>query len=195
MSLLPRRSPRIQPPNPITIAIEDDHGTIVAYGVMADISTGGGCIHTDVLILDDATFNLRLSVAFPPEVHTAVGRIAWTRSDPECSQMRAYCCGVEWLGLGHTLTCRLRQLTNEAVCSGNEDRFIFDNMRVWRVGTPSPSRKLFAPGNADLEAGPQTRPLTITERARATHGSAPGSSHERASILRFPRRHVKYGGR
>lgn len=193
MSLLPRCSPRFHPPNPITIAIEDDRRTVVAYGVMADISTGGGCIHTDVLIVDDATFNLRLSIASPPEVHTALGRIAWTKSDPECSQVTAYCCGVEWLSLGHTLRCRLRQLSDEAVRSGNRDRFMLVNMRLERVARPSPNRKLLAEWN--LDTGPQTQPVGIAKRARAAGGSAPGAGHERASVLRFPRDRVKDGSR
>ena len=38
----PRRlTPRIIPPTPITLAIEDENGESVAYGVIADISGSG----------------------------------------------------------------------------------------------------------------------------------------------------------
>jgi hypothetical protein len=185
---LPRCPPRIHPPNPITVAIEDDRGTVIAYGVMADISRGGGCIQTDVLILNGATLDLRLSFAYPPEVHDVVGRIAWARPDVDASLAEAYRCGVEWVRLGYTLTCRLGQLTRETARSGKERRLVSGDRRVGRLVRPA-SGTILTPTEHALwsPSGPQTQPVATSRRAGAVSRDVAGASLERADILRFTR--------
>ena len=38
---------RIVPPNPITVAIDDENGLPLGYGVVANVSDAGGCVWTD----------------------------------------------------------------------------------------------------------------------------------------------------
>ena len=42
-----RLTPRIVPPNPISVAVERKGGPLVAYGLIADISGNGACVWTD----------------------------------------------------------------------------------------------------------------------------------------------------
>ena len=195
MSVPPRCSPRIEPPCPITVAIEEERGTVVAYGVVTDISKRGGCIRTDVLLAQDARLCLRVSFAHPPGVHTAVGTVAWARADPNCSRNRAYGCGVEWLSLGHTLRCRLRQLANVAVPSGKRDRFVYENKWVVNGAWSSPSFVIPSPPS-DARWNPsdaKTGPLTLPPRVRAAVRLAQNAGLERAAISRLPRQRVKEG--
>jgi hypothetical protein len=169
-----RCSPRIEPPCPITVAIEEERGTVVAYGVLADLSRKGGCVRTETLLDQGATFIFRMSFAYPPEVHTVLGKVAWARGDPDCSLEQA-CCGVEWLSLGYSLRCRLRQLAKVAVPSGRRDRFLFEN--AWVVSGAWPPPSLVTPSlhyDARWDPfDPQTGPLTVPQRLRAAVRSAP----------------------
>jgi hypothetical protein len=154
VSVLSRFPPRVQPPNPITVAIEDDHASVVAYGVMSDISRRGACVQTDVLLAEGARFDMRLSFAYPPEVHRVIGRVAWARADEEGSTKTAYRCGVEWLSLGYTLQCRIRQLT-PPVAPGSEHRFGFDGRWATSVLRAYPGVTILRSGPA--AAGPRQR--------------------------------------
>jgi len=195
VSAAPRCSPRFEPPCPITVAIEDERGTVVAYGVVADISKKGGCIRTDVLLAQDARFCLRVSFAHLSGVHTAVGTVAWARADPNCSRNRAYCCGVEWLSLGYTLRCRLRQLANGAVHSGKRDRFVFESKWVVKGAWPPPSFVIPSPPSDArwTPSGAPTGPLTLAPRVRPAVHLAQNAGLKRVAISRFPRQRVKEG--
>ncbi|MCG6927473.1 MAG: PilZ domain-containing protein [Acidobacteria bacterium] len=194
VSAPPRCSPRIEPPCPITVAIEEEGGGVVAYGVVADISKWGGCIRTDVLLAQDARFRFRISVASPPEVHTAVGTVAWARADPDCSQASAYSCGVEWISLGYTLRCRLRQLAHGAVPSGKRDRFVFESKWVVNGPWPNPTFVIPSPPATRWDpSGPQTGPLTLPSRLRAAVRSKKDVGLERAAVIRLPRQRVRGG--
>lgn len=131
-----RYFPRIQPPCPITVAIEEQGGRVIAYGVVADVSTRGGCVWTDVLLRRDATLRLRMSFAYPPEVHTLQATVAWAARDPHASLKNAYCCGFRWRHVGYALQCRLGQLGRLAVPRSERDRHHFE--RKWIVDGPWP---------------------------------------------------------
>ena len=196
MSPPPRCSPRIEPPCPITVAIEEVDGTVIAYGVVADLSKMGGCIRTETLLAQGATLCFRMSFAYPPEVHTVLGKVAWARVDPNCSLEKA-CCGVEWLSLGYSLRCRLRQLARAAVPSGKRNRLVFETTWVVSGAWPPPSHVTPSP-HFDARwnpSDPQTGPLTVPQAVRAAVRSASNASHEGASILRLPRQRVKEGNR
>lgn len=194
MSGPPRCSPRIEPPCPITVAIEEERGTVIAYGVVADLSKKGGCVRTESLLPRGATLHFRMSFAYPPGVHTAVGKVAWARREPNGSLEKA-CCGVEWVSLGYSLRCHLRQLAKVAVPSGKRDRFVFEN--AWVVSGTWPPRSVVTSSpyyEAPVDPfDPQTGPLTVPRRLRAAVRSAPHAGHEEPIILRFPRRPVKEG--
>ena len=174
-----RYSPRIEPPCPFTVAIEEDRGAVVAYGVVADISKRGGCIRTDVLLEVGTTVHLRLSFDYPPEIHTLVGTVAWARSDSKHPEENAYCCGLEWLGIGYSLRGLLRQLTNSAAPPPpNKDQQIFENRWIVAGQWPPPILVVPAPpwhphGNrSGVETGPATLP-PIPRSPLVTAGDRP----------------------
>lgn len=183
----PRCSPRIEPPCPITVAIEGERGTVIAYGVVADLSKRGGCIRTEFLLPQGVTLCFRMSLAYPPEVHSVIGKVAWAMVDPDCSLEKA-CCGVEWLSLGYSLRCRLRQLAKVAIPSGKRDRLVFENTWVVSGAWPPPSLATPTPHyDARWDPfDPQTGPLTVPQRVRAAARAARHVGSEGASILRFP---------
>jgi hypothetical protein len=111
-----RRSPRIVPPAPITVAIEEDDGSPVAYGVIADISGSGACVWTDAHLAIDATLRFRISFAHPPEVHEMAGVVVWVRDDRDRRSLTSsFQCGIEWLGATQACRIRLRALAQRAV--------------------------------------------------------------------------------
>lgn len=129
-----RHSPRIQPPCQIVVAIAEDDGRELAYGVVVDISRTGGCVGTDLLLPRGAPLRLRMSLSYPPEVHTLEGEVTWARADPESPLKNAYCCGFRWLSVGYTLGCRLDQLTSLAVPLREQDRQAFQKRWVVKGG-------------------------------------------------------------
>lgn len=140
-----RYSPRIEPPCPITVAIEEKGGPVIAYGVVADISRKGGCVWTDVLLARGVTFHLRMSFAYPPELHTLAGTVTWARADPHARRKNAYCCGFLWSDLGYSLQCRLRQLTGAAGPRSEKERHLFE--RKWIVAGPWPPPPAVSPAS------------------------------------------------
>ena len=114
MAKLQRHAPRIEPPSPTTIAIEDDGGVAHAYGIVSDISKTGACICTNALLKAGITVNVRLSFSSPSEVHTLACSVVWTRPDPKSPRGTGYRCGVTWIDAGFALRERLRQLVDQA---------------------------------------------------------------------------------
>jgi hypothetical protein len=111
-----RRTPRIVPPAPITVAIEETDGPLVAYGVIADISGNGACVWTDAHLCVGATLDFRMSFANPPEVHELAGSVVWVRdAHDRRAQGSAFQCGIEWLGATQACRIRLRSLAQRAV--------------------------------------------------------------------------------
>ena len=72
-----RQRARIVPPNPITVAIDDENGLPLGYGVIANVSDAGGCIWTDGRLEPGARLGLRVSFAHPPEVHEVAALVVW----------------------------------------------------------------------------------------------------------------------
>lgn len=125
-----RSAPRIEPPCPITVAIAREDGTVVAYGVVADISRSGGCIWTDVLPEVGTTVHLRLSFTRPTELHALAGSVAWASADAGEAGADACRCGLTWLDVGNTLRQRLRQLVNSAIPTSRSELYVFANRWV-----------------------------------------------------------------
>lgn len=155
-----RGTPRIEPPCPVTVAVDDDEGRVLAYGVLFDVSKTGGCIWTDVLMTVGETVHLRLSFVDPPEIHRLVATVAWARADSTAPGRNAFSCGLEWLGVGHALRERLRQLANAALPAHEKERFVFE--RRWAVASstwpsshgavqPTPGVRRGVPGAAPAD--------------------------------------------
>jgi hypothetical protein len=127
-----RLTPRIVPPNPITVAIEKNNGSVVAYGVVADISGTGACVWTDEHLAVGSTLRFRISFAHPPEVHELVGSVVWDRRAlPERGRPNTARCGVTWLGSTQACRRRLRELAQRAVPPARLERQRFE--RPWHV--------------------------------------------------------------
>ena len=60
-----RLTPRIVPPNPISVSVERKGGALIAYGLIADISGNGACVWTDSHLEVGATLRFRISFAHP----------------------------------------------------------------------------------------------------------------------------------
>ena len=127
-----RRSPRIVPPAPITVAIEEDEGPLVAYGVIADISGSGACVWTDAHLAIGTNLRFRISFAHPPEVHEMAGAVVWVRDDRNRRTLtNAFQCGIEWLGATQACRIRLRALAQRAVPPSQPGRQPYE--KAWIV--------------------------------------------------------------
>lgn len=131
-----RRSRRIAPPCPITVAIEERCGRAVAYGVVTQISARGACIWTDTLLEPGTTLWFRISFAFPPEVHELVGRIVWARNGDGGSQRNDAICGVEWRATDPAGRARLRDLATLAAPPRERDHNLFGRLWIVDEGWP-----------------------------------------------------------
>jgi hypothetical protein len=128
-----RLTPRIVPPNPISVAVERKGGALIAYGLIADISGNGACVWTDSHLEVGATLRFRISFAQPPEIHELVGSVVWDRPAlPERGRKNNARCGVMWLGATRACRFRLRDLAKRAVPPARRERQRFE--RPWRVG-------------------------------------------------------------
>lgn len=127
-----RRSPRIVPPAPITVAIEQDDGSELAYGVIADISGSGACVWTDAHLAIGTNLRFRISFAQPPEVHEMAGAVVWVRDDRNRRTLtNAFQCGIEWLGATEACRIRLRALAQRAVPPSQPGRQPYE--KAWIV--------------------------------------------------------------
>jgi len=126
----PRRlTPRVVPPSPITVAIEDEAGRTIGHGALADVSGNGACLRTGARLTVGASFLFRISFTQPPDVHDVVGAVVWCEPDPaEGGARRA---GIEWLGATRSCRERLRDLTARAVEPSERQEFPFQ--AHWRV--------------------------------------------------------------
>jgi hypothetical protein len=106
----PRQRARIVPPNPITVAIDDENGLPLAYAVIANVSDAGGCIWTDSRLEPGARLGLRVSFPHPPEVHEAAALVVWgdEGEDRAGSRMRRY--GLRWNDASSACVRRLREV-------------------------------------------------------------------------------------
>ena len=127
-----RLTPRIVPPDPITVAVEKNGGALLSYGVIADISSRGACVWTETHLGVGATLRFRISFAEPPEVHDLVGTVVWDRAAlPERGRRDAARCGIQWVGATRKCRSRLRDLAERAVPPARIEQRRFQ--RPWRV--------------------------------------------------------------
>lgn len=140
MSVARRMTPRIVPCRPFTVAIEDDAGSPVVYGVVADISGGGACVWTERSLVVGSTLSFRISFADPyPDVHDLVGIVVWSEGGCELPERGARRAGIEWLVASRACRERLRELAGLAVPPSEAESYPFQAR--WRVGARAPQEE------------------------------------------------------
>jgi hypothetical protein len=94
----------------MTVAIEDESGLPICYGVIANVSESGACVWTDGVLATSSRLLLRVSFAHLSEVHEIGGVVVWEGAENGArgTAMRRF--GVEWLEASSTCVARLREL-------------------------------------------------------------------------------------
>jgi len=105
-----RQRARIVPPNPITVAIDDENGLPLGYGVIANVSDAGGCIWTDSRLEPGARLSLRVSFPYPPEVHEAAALVVWGDEGEDRAGSRSLRYGLRWKDASSACVRRLHGL-------------------------------------------------------------------------------------
>jgi hypothetical protein len=109
-----RITARIVPARPITVAIEEDGGPAVVYGVIANLSEGGACLWTDGFLRVGTHLQLQISFAQPPEMLEVSGLVLWGHvCRANTGETRKY--GLEWHGTPLHARERLRDLASRPV--------------------------------------------------------------------------------
>ena len=102
------------PPNPITVAIDDENSLPVGYGVIANVSESGACVWTDGALDPGARLSLRVSFAQPAEVHDVAAVVVWGDEGEDRSGNRMQRYGLRWYDPSSACVQRLRQLAMRA---------------------------------------------------------------------------------
>jgi hypothetical protein len=110
----PRQRARIVPPDPITVAIDDDNGLPLGYGVIANVSDTGGCVWTDGRLEPGARLSLRVSFAQPAEVHDVAALVVWGDEGEDRSGGPMHRYGLRWQDASSACVRRLRHLALQA---------------------------------------------------------------------------------
>jgi len=109
-----RLTARIVPARPITVAIAENDGRAVAYGVLANLSDGGACLWTNGFLRVGMHLHLQISFAQPPEMHEATGLVVWGQMCRATErETRMY--GLEWRGTPVRSRARLLELASRPV--------------------------------------------------------------------------------
>ena len=93
-----RQRARIVPPSPITVAIDDENGLPIGYGIIANVSDAGGCIWTDSHLDPGSRLSLRVSFSRPAEVHEAAALVVWGDEGEDRAGCRMDRYGLRWEG-------------------------------------------------------------------------------------------------
>jgi hypothetical protein len=110
----PRRSARIVPPSPMTVAIEDETGFVLGYGVIANISESGACVWTDGILARSMRLMLRVSFGRLSEVHEIDGVVIWEGVENRIPGSTVRRFGIEWCDASPACIGRLRELALQA---------------------------------------------------------------------------------
>jgi hypothetical protein len=114
-----RQRTRIVPPAPITVAIADrESGLCLCYGVIANVSEDGACVWTSGALEPGSRLLLRVSFAFPPEVHEVTGVVIWGKAPCDGGPVNAPGLrrfGVEWQDAPSACVERLRTISLRAL--------------------------------------------------------------------------------
>lgn len=105
-----RQRSRIVPPSPITVAIDDENGLPLGYGVIANVSDAGGCVWTDGVLDPGARLAVRVSFSHPSEVHEAAALVVWGAEGEDREGCRVHRYGLRWQDASSACVRRLRDL-------------------------------------------------------------------------------------
>ena len=105
-----RQRARIVPPSPITVAIDDENGLPLGYGVIANVSDAGGCIWTDSRLEPGARLGLRVSFPRPAEVHEAAALVVWRDEGEDRAGSLTHRYGLQWKDASSACVQRLREV-------------------------------------------------------------------------------------
>ncbi len=114
-SATPRRHPRIVPDSPLTVAIENDRGVCLGYGVVANVSLAGACVLTSAALPVGARLSFTLSFSRPAEIHQVEGTVVWDGAGETSGPNPAHRLGVAWQDTPSGCEERLRGLVRGAV--------------------------------------------------------------------------------
>jgi Tfp pilus assembly protein PilZ len=115
-----RLTSRIVPARPITVAIAEEDGRVVAYGVLANVSESGACLLTDGFLRVGTHLLLQISFAQSEEMLEVTGLVVWGQVYRESKgETRRY--GLEWHGTTLESRERLRELASRPVAPSDED--------------------------------------------------------------------------
>jgi hypothetical protein len=127
-----RVTPRIVPPQPVTVSVKEIVGSgATGYGVLADISKRGGCVHTDKELELAVVYEFHISFSNPPEVHDVLGEVVWAQDEAggPGGGVRRY--GVEWIDADRGFRSRLRDLASRAAPPDERESSLFE--KPWTV--------------------------------------------------------------
>jgi hypothetical protein len=111
-----RLTSRIVPARPITVALAEEDGHVLAYGVLANVSESGACLLTDGFLRVGTHLQLQISFAQPSEMLELNGLVVWGQVYREkTGDTRRY--GLEWRGTTLESRERLRDLASRPVTS------------------------------------------------------------------------------
>ena len=110
----PRQRARVVPPSPITVAIDDENGLPLGYGVIANVSDAGACIWTNGQLDPGARLSLRVSFAQPAEVHDVAAIVVWGDEGEARSGEPMHRYGLRWHDASSACVLRLRHLALRA---------------------------------------------------------------------------------
>ena len=109
-----RLTARIVPTRPITVAILEEDGKLVAYGILANVSEGGACLWTDGFLRVGMHLRLQISCAEPSEIQEANALVVWGQvCRTHTRETRKY--GLEWQGTPLVARERLNRLAGRPV--------------------------------------------------------------------------------
>jgi hypothetical protein len=114
LQIPPRKRARIVPPNPITVAIDDENGLPLGYGVIANVSDAGACIWTDGRLDPGTRLSLRVSFAQPAEVHDVAAQVVWGAEGEDAAEGPTRRYGLRWHDASSACVRRLRHLALRA---------------------------------------------------------------------------------
>jgi hypothetical protein len=105
-----RAHSRVTPSPALTVAIEDDLGLCLGYGVIANVSEAGACVWTNRALPAEALLNFRVSFCRPAEVHDIAGTVVWEGKAPPSPDAGSRCFGVKFRDAASPCVLRLREV-------------------------------------------------------------------------------------
>ncbi len=118
-----RKHQRVVPSPALTVAIEDEAGLCLGYGVLANVSEAGACVWTNGALPTEALLNFRVSFCHPAEVHDVTGVVVWEGSEQAARESSSRRFGVSF----REDECRCVERLREVVHQVEEEEMLTPN--------------------------------------------------------------------